>query len=744
MILIQMYIALLFNVLFTRMHEMRFVIVPEVRLTPVARALRLLCVSPLLLVAQPSLADSSQTPAASSAVGTLPIVNVTANAQADQSVTQGSGSYTANSASTSTKLPLPLRETPQSVTAVTREKMDDFNQTNINQVLDSTVGVNVERIETDRTYYTSRGFDITNFQVDGQGMPMPNGNVPGDIDTAIYDHIEVVRGANGLMTGAGNPSATVNMVRKRPTRDFQAEVKGSGGSWQNGRAEADISGSMVDSGKMRGRVLVAKQQGDSYLDRYSSDKTTLYGITETDLTSSTLLTVGYSLQRSNSDGVMWGALPMYYTDGSQTSFPVSTSTAADWSYWNVENQNLFVELQQQLAQGWQAKASYNFIKTKQDAELFYMYGTPDKTTGLGLLSYPGSYQMNMNQHVVDLSANGGFDLLGRRHTLVVGTNLSRADIDEYSGYGTIGSALPPLQDWDGHYPKEDLDQYPNGSTWRDTQNAAYVAANFRVMRALSWIAGTRYVSWESNGTSYGTARNASVTGQWVPYTGLVYDLTDSLSAYTSYTSIFAPQQGVDINRDRLKPVTGDSYETGLKGEFYEGRLNTTLALFRTVQDNLAQVGGTLPNSADNYYVTQDGVQSKGYELEASGQILPGWQLAGGYTRLMIQDADGNDTRTFTPRQQIKLATTYQIQKWKVGANLRWQDGIYRTNGAGTQTRQGAYALVDLMGRYDVTPKFYTMLNVYNVGNQKYLNSLYWDQAYYGAPRSFTLTAGYKF
>lgn len=92
--------------------------------------------------------------------------------------------------------------------------MDDFSLDDINAVLESTPGVTVEQIETDRTYFKARGFEITNFLIDGLGTPQTSGSIQGTLDTAIYDRVEIVRGANGMMTGAGNPSATVNMVLK--------------------------------------------------------------------------------------------------------------------------------------------------------------------------------------------------------------------------------------------------------------------------------------------------------------------------------------------------------------------------------------------------------------------------------------------------------------------------------------------------------------------------------------------------
>jgi len=708
--------------------------------SPLAQAIRCILLTPML--AAPALA-AVEKPSAQEAESQVGAVLVTA---ADEGVTQGSESYTPSSSSTATKLPLTLRETPQSVTVVTQQKMDDFNQTSINEVLGGVAGVSVEQIETDRTYYSSRGFDITNFQVDGLGLPMANGNVNGDLDTAIYDRVEVIRGATGLMTGAGNPSATVNMVRKRPTRELHSEVKGGVGSWDKKRGEMDVSGSLVESEKLRGRMVLVKQDKESYLDRYASERTVAYGVLEGDLAEQTLLTAGYSLQQNDSDSPMWGALPLYYTDGSRTDYDVSTSTSADWSYWNVDNRRAFVELNRSLDNGWQAKAAYNFINTRQDSRLFYMYGTPDKSTGLGLLSYPSLYQMEMDQHVADVNASGPFRLLGREHQLVVGSSLSRSTVDELSLYSnTTGSALPPLEEWQGDYPEPEFNLYPNGSHWVDKELGGYLAARFSVIDDLAWIVGSRLTSWETEGQSYGVEKSNSAHGVLTPYTGLVYDLTDEISTYASYTTIFTPQKAMDINRQQLDPIDGISYETGVKGEFLEGRLNTSLALFQTRQNNLAEIAGVMPdNSTENYYRAVDGVRSQGYELEASGMVLTDWQLAASYTDLDIEDADGHTAKTYTPKRLFKLASTYRLNKLKLGGSLNWQDEISRVNGAGTTTRQGSYALLNLMARYDFNKQWHTQLNVDNVTDKKYLNSLYWDQGFYGAPRSLMLTAGWTY
>ncbi|MDU0353932.1 TonB-dependent receptor plug domain-containing protein [Paraglaciecola aquimarina] len=136
-----------------------------------------------------------------------------------------------------TKLGLSMADTPQTVTVVARPQIEDFSLTSINDVLAFTPGVTVEDIETDRTYYTARGFDIVNFQFDSVGVPFSSGLADGHQDSAIFEQVEVVKGAAGLITGLANPSATVNYIRKRPTQDTSASVALSLGDNARGRVE---------------------------------------------------------------------------------------------------------------------------------------------------------------------------------------------------------------------------------------------------------------------------------------------------------------------------------------------------------------------------------------------------------------------------------------------------------------------------------------------------------------------------
>jgi len=145
-------------------------------------------------------AAASAASAPSTTEATLPAVRVRA-ARDGVTPSERSGAYTARSASTATQLDLTPRATPQSISVVTRAQIDDQSLRNANDRLSNVTGVNVERVETDRSYFSVRGFEAS------------TGDQLGDIDTALVDRVEVLRGANGLMSSTGNPSATVNFAR---------------------------------------------------------------------------------------------------------------------------------------------------------------------------------------------------------------------------------------------------------------------------------------------------------------------------------------------------------------------------------------------------------------------------------------------------------------------------------------------------------------------------------------------------
>lgn len=650
-------------------------------------------------------------------------------------------SYKAAPSSAATKLELSPRQTPQSISTISGAQLRDFKLSSVNDALKYTTGIQVQEVETDRTYYSARGFDITNFQYDGIGVPFVYGNVEGDLDTAIFERVEVIRGANGLMSGTGNPSATINFVRKRPTLAPQARIDLTAGSWDRRRIDVDVSGALTDSGNVRGRMVYANENKNSYLDRYSREKNIFHGAIEVDLADSTLFTLGHTLQKSHANSPLWGALPLNFSDGSATDYSRSTSTSADWAYWDVQENRSFAELAHSFANGWQAKAVLTHVEKKADSSLFYVYGSPDRDTGLGLFSYPSEYQDTNKQLIADLYASGPFALAGREHELVVGGSWSKSELEDISWYdSSTGSALPPLEQWTGNIGKPLNDAGTNGSDFTDRMQSVYGVARWSLSDSLSLITGARVVDVDSDGSNYGESKSTSYNNEVVPYAGVIYDLNEQYSVYASYTEIFDPQTKQDRSGNRLAPVEGVNYEAGIKAELLDDKVNLSLAVFRTEQDNVASVAGM--SGGTTFYKGEEGITSEGYEVEVSGELLQGLQATAGYTFVDIRDAEDKHAVTYSPKHMLRASTTYRIpglEQLKVGASMSWQDETRNGN-----AEQDAYGLVNLMASYEIDRNWTVSANLNNLTDEKYLTSLYWSQAYYGAPRNASMTVSWNY
>jgi outer-membrane receptor for ferric coprogen and ferric-rhodotorulic acid len=644
-----------------------------------------------------------------------------------------------------TGLDLSLRETPQSVTVVTSAHVKEFALTDVNQLLASLPGINVEAVETDRTYYNSRGFDIINFQVDGVGQPLDWGLQTGALDVATYDRIEAVRGANGMMTGTGNPSATINYIRKRPTKDFRADVSAGYGTWSDVRLTADVAGPLNRDETISGRVVYARTDKKSYLDYYQVDRNVYYGVLSWDITPKLNATAGYSKQDNLATGNNWGALPLVYSDGTPIDYDRSANSGAPWTYWNTRSQSVFGEMSYAFDGGWTMKGIFTRKDNDEKAQLLYAFSNPDPVTGLGVGAMSGIYPSELKQNMFDFIVTGPVDLFGRKHQVVAGFNTSTsnslkweafADIFAFPAYEAGNQVVAPAEP---AYPEQYLAEQVD-----DKLSRVYAAAHLNFTDQLKGIVGVNAIKLTTSGFSYGVAQARS-DKKVSPYLGAIYDINTHFALYGSYSDIFDPQHESDINRNRLSAAEGRSYEAGVKSEWLDRRLYATAAAFKSVQYGLADYAGAIPGTADSYYVGVD-TFVKGYELEIAGRVTSRWTINGGWTDLSIKDKGDTNVRLYLPRRTLKLSTVYALPMFRdlrVGGAVRWQSGV-ETADLGTRIVQNDYVVVDFVASVRLAERLRASANVKNAFDQKYWGSLQWTQAFYAPPRSVMVSMDYAF
>ncbi|MEG3133430.1 ferric-rhodotorulic acid/ferric-coprogen receptor FhuE [Rouxiella sp. T17] len=664
--------------------------------------------------------------------------------------------YQVQTTTAGTGLTLAPRDVPQSVSVITKQRIQDQDLQSVGEVLDQTVGVTSQSSDSERQQFYSRGFEINNYTFDGVPTNVTGAWNFGDSteDTAIYDRIEVVRGATGLMSGAGNPSASVNMVRKHAdSKEWTGNVTGTYGSWNKRRSVVDVQGPLNDSGTVRARVVAGYQDKDSYLDNYKSIKRFVYGVVDADITDNTKLSVGYDYQESRVRGSTWGGIPTWYTDGSKTNFSRSFNPAPDWAHYNIDSKKVFADLTHQFDNGWNLRVNGTHAETNFDSKLMYIDGFPNKTTGIGATGYGGWYLGKRKLDSVDAMASGPFQLFGRQHELIAGVTYSRQN-NSYMATTTAfdEDQIGNLNDWDGSMADPqwaDMTPY-SGEVIR--QKSAYSAARFSLADPLNLIVGARYTKWsaEESGAFKGSASYEK--NNIAPYAGLVYDINDTWSAYASYTSIFQPQDYQSTSGKLLDPITGKAYEAGVKSDWYNGSLTASAAVFRIEQDNLAQTidGQFVAGTGDQAYYAAQGTVSKGVEFEVNGAVTDNLKMTFGGTTYSIKDGDNNGVSTNLPRTSFKLFTRYKLpipQDIAVGGGATWQNRTYQdttgVSGESVRIYQGSYALFSLFTRYQITPELSAQVNINNLFDKTYYTNLS-NYIVYGEPRNASISLSYKF
>lgn len=645
------------------------------------------------------------------------------------------------------KVPLKPRELPQSASVIDHERLEQQNLFSLDEAMQQATGVTVQPFQLLTTAYYVRGFKVDSFELDG--VPTLLGNTASSPqDMAIYERVEILRGSNGLLHGTGNPAATVNLVRKRPQREFAASTTLSAGRWDRYRAEVDVGGPLSASGNVRGRAVAAYEDRDYFYDVADQGTRLLYRVTEFDLSPDTLLTVGAQYQHIDSITNMAG-VPMA-KDGSNLGLSRDTYLDVDWDRFKWDTYRAFGSLEQQLGGGWKGKVSAEYQEADSRLRYAGSFGAIDPQTGDGGQLTGAAYKFKSIQRSLDANLNGPVRLFGLTHELLGGVTYAQGETrQDTARFLNLPNTPVNVYRWDPHgVPRPQIGQYTSPGTTTTTQKGLYALGRIKLAEPLTLVVGGRESWWDQDtpATRFKPGR------QFTPYGGLIWDFARDWSWYVSYAEVYQPQADRQTwNSEPLSPVEGKTYETGIKGELADGRLNLSLAAFRIDLENNPQEDPDHPGPPNNpFYISGGKVRSQGFELEGTGYLTPYWSLSAGYTYTSTeylkdsQNDSGTRYSTFTPRHLLRLWSNYDLpwqdRRWSVGGGLQAQSD-YSVDYRGVSMRQGGYALVNMRLGYKIDEHWTAAVNVNNLFDRTYYQSLSnpnWNNRY-GEPRSFNVS-----
>jgi outer membrane receptor for ferric coprogen and ferric-rhodotorulic acid len=664
--------------------------------------------------------------------------------------TEGTGSYAAR-AVTIGKGTHTLKEIPQSVTVMTRQQMDDQDLTDLKDAANKTTGlVGVQGVGKG-LIITSRGFQIDDWQYDG--VPIPRNTYAlgnwATQDLIFFDRMEVLRGASGLLQGTGSPGGAINLVRKRGQAAPTVTVTGKAGSWDHYGLQLDAGGPLNQSGTVRGRFVADEDQSDSFIDYEWSKTHSLYGALDIDLREDTTL----GLAVSHSDGEsrpMIRGLPRY-ADGKPVDVSRSTYTGARWNHSDIDVTTVYADLEHRFNDDWAFKVGAVRMTEANKAKNQRVQAAGDglQADGGGMQYADFVTDFDSTKLGLDMNLVGHFDALSMQHEVMIGGNYSKYTSDDRFAR-TFNDTTDSIFGIDHHRPEISYDSLlntPGGrgmpSKYDIRQKGLYGSWRVKPIEPLTLVLGSRvswydysYKSWTQNAfEAVATAdpeSTATETGEVTPYAGIVYDLTREWAVYASYTDVFEPQTSRDAGGTVLKPVIGSNYEIGLKGELMEGRVNTSLALFRYDQENRAVNDLASGFACDGWYrSTASGkVRSQGLDAEISGEVLTGLQLFAGYTYNTTKYLDdpvneGKVFSTWTPKHMLRVWGDYQFSgDWNrvsTGLGMTTQS---HTLGYEHSFEVPGYTVWSARVGYQLTPQIGLALNANNLFDKHYYTAGY--------------------
>jgi outer membrane receptor for ferric coprogen and ferric-rhodotorulic acid len=679
--------------------------------------------------------------------GTLQLAPTAISAQALGLTTEGSRSYTTQQVSIG-KGPIQLKDIPQSVSVVTRQRMDDQNMNSLQDAMRQVTGVTIKTYNSGSSLNDvyMRGFLVDQVQIDGVSQPTGQGDLGTSFDLAAYDRIEVLRGPSGLYQGAGEPGGTINLVRKRALDRFALGGELAAGSYDHYRSSVDVTGPLNDQSTVRGRFVTAYEKNKSFVDYAQNERPMVYGRLEFDLDPATTLSLGGTYQQNHSTPAF--GLPAY-SNGKLLDVSRSTFVDAKWNELNEKVWETFAEVDHALDNGGQFRTTLTYRDAQTPERNFtWADGEVDPATG-DSFAVAYSYYTHIKTLGLDSYVTTPFEWLGRNHEFTVGAEYQHLDKDfTYGGgeYFPINVFNPGSID----IPKQSY-AMPYGNWSKSDQYGFYTRVKLNVTDWLDVIGGSRVTWYESQAknnnaffSNFGGTQ-VNIDHKVVPYGALVAKLTPELSAYASYTGVFKAQSELGADNTPIGPRKGKQFELGLKREWFEGRLNGSVAVFRIYDENRAEY-----DNLSATYGAYGKARSQGWEAELSGNLTDNWSIVTGYaytdTRyLNAEEANqGRVFSTITPKHNFNLWSQYAfsdgaLKNVSVGAGLRAVSSTYFQRGA--RFEQSGLGIVMAQVGYTFNEHLSSTLTANNLFDRKYYDRVdaAWGTNFYGDPRNVTLT-----
>lgn len=659
------------------------------------------------------------------------------------------GAYAVPDASGATKTGMPIMQTPVSVQVIPQALLEDQQIVHLDDAIQNVSGV----IPNNDSYGTNDSFSIRGFDAMEMtyedGLRLDQYSTSGfPVDMANVEKIEVVKGPASVLYGQAEPGGVVNIVTKKPLDTPYFSLQQQFGSYDFYRTTFDATGPLF-SKQLFYRFVIDYENAGSFRDFVYTDRISLFPSVQWRPTDNTQVTLTFNY--AGGTQVIDNGIP-FLSNGTPANIPISRNLAEPNSNRSPANDYYGKALvTHEFRSNWQLRVAYKSEYNDNPApNVIYYAGDADASGNLSRFGFTENiFQQLTSQVVADVT--GKFETFGLKNSVLIGfdyyhqngnydANLySPATINIYNPvYGQPYTPPDPANDFYVH----------------DGQTAygAYFQDQVTLPAHLFLLAGLRFNWVKTFDTGYGQATSVNDRPAPTPRVGLLWQPKPQVSLYGSFTSNYGatPLGSLTPDGKTLPPESAQQYEIGVKSEWLQKRLVATASIYQITKQNIPAADPSNPA----YTIAIGEARSRGFELDVSGQIAPGWKIIGGYSYIDAITTKDTNTPSLAglqfpdaPFDSGSVWTVYEVQKGRL-KGLKLGGGLVaRTGQVAYESPDGityltdripGFAIVNVMASYGwqfEKVRLNTQLNINNLFDKTYFMTVNPSQAMPGAPFS---------
>lgn len=704
------------------------------------RTLLSICV--LQALSSTSWAEQAQVKPSTLELGTADVIGTATYERADGPV-QG---YRATRSASATRTDTSIHETPQSISVVAKDAVEDLGATRLQDALDYAGGVGRANNFGGQglTTFTVRGFTTGEFY--RNGFPINRG-YPNMPDANTIERLEVLRGPATMLYGRGDPGGTFNVVSKQPLPERTVTLGSQLNDQGMRRGTLDASGPLDEDGRLAYRLNVVGEGGDTFRDHVDTER---YGVTPVlswQVSDATRLIFEGDFMRNNA--------PL---DRGVTRYAKQIGSASRDSFFGekdvgkLHNDNNMAQLRFEhlLNDDWTLGGGVQWLDGSLKGNAVEANGIAADGRTLGRnFNYR---KLEWTDRDAQLNLTGHFDTAGLQHTLLTGIEYEDYDYQSIIQRSSGAVGAYPIDLFDPLYgqPRPALTRTPTHDKENLKTYAAFVQDQVALTDKLKVLAGARFERFEHDYETYvpgGKSWQASDNAV-TPRIGVSYDLTETLALYADTARSFKPNTGASRLGGGFAPEKGKSYEMGLKWEALDQQLSVDAAIYQIEKRNVL----TTDPVDSTFSVAAGEVRSRGFDVNVAGNLTPEWRVIGSYAYVDAEVTKDNVLRSGTrllniPKNSFSLLNMYEFQDGMLkglglGSGLKYVDERAGQT-ANTGFSMGSYTVVDLLGFYKVNDKVRLNLDLKNLFDRDYEEGAFGNvYAYPGAPRTLQVGIAY--